>query len=338
MSVTIIDIARAAGVGKTTVYRTLNGVGYVSAETKERVMRLVKEMNYRPNHIARSLVSGQSRIVAVATNQTIQINYRPIIEILDPGLRESGYSLMLHSYSDAPGSERLCLEKIMQNRVAGVMTIPGMTPSDPEPYRQLIDSGIKLIVADGHIDVEGAAHVNANEYQATFLATQYLANLGHRNIVYLAVPTNIHRGRERLQGFQDALNNAGIAFDPSFVVETPCTAEAGEEAIGRLLSREHPPTALVARQDVVALGALRAVLARGLSVPGDMSIIGYGDDLLYNDLLKVPLTTVHHPSEELTVSAAQAMLEMLNGEDGHEDIVLDVHLVERDSCAPPKDT
>jgi LacI family repressor for deo operon, udp, cdd, tsx, nupC, and nupG len=225
----------------------------------------------------------------------------------------------------------------MQHRVAGVIVHPSSTHASPVYYQELIDSGVKLVTFDRYIEGVAAPQVVGDDYRAARLPTEYLISLGHRDIVHLAIPESSYAGRERARGFRDAMEAAGIPVTPSSTIEVRLGAEYGQRAMERILKRRERPTAVLTRQDIVAVGAMRAIYAAGLRIPEDISIIGNGD-FWCGDMLRPALSTVHHPVEEMARIATQRLLDILSGQDVQPQTeVLDVRLVIRGSCGPPTD-
>ncbi|MCL5105426.1 MAG: LacI family transcriptional regulator [Armatimonadetes bacterium] len=313
--------------------RALSNKDDVSPETRERIINLAKDMRYRPNHIARSLVTGRSRLIGVMTSPGVVSEFAAWLQVIEHRLREVGYSVLFTTSTGLPGGERLCVDQMLHNQVAGVIAVPSTIPTDPEAYQELIDNGVKLVMLGNCIEGLNAPQVLGNDYQATHLATEHLISLGHKRIVYLAIPPTSYTGRERLRGFAETMKNAGIPVTDSSVVETGFGADAGAVIMAEVLRRKDRPTGIIARHDVVAIGAMRAIAAAGLKVPDDISIVG-NTDVWFSDVLSAPLTTVRHPWETVLDMGTNALLDMIS----HKPVnpvatILDVSLVVRSSCA-----
>ncbi len=337
MASTVYDIARAASVSTTTVLRALWDKDDIKPETRERILKLATEMNYRPNLLARSLTMGSSRFVGMLVTPTVSSTYAESIGLVVRTVREAGYATLSYTTDGCDDSERMCLEQLASARVAGAIVIPEADTRNVTIYQELVDSGMKLVVAHSCIDGLGAPQVVGDNYQVTWRAARHLISLGHRRIVYLAIPEDCALGEQRARGFRDALREAGIPVPPSAIVTCGNSEETGREAMASLLQRRPLPTAVIARHDTVALGVMRAAFAAGLSIPEDLSLIG-NSDMPVADLLRVPLTTVRHPAEEVARIAITKLVSMLEGgamEAGT--TKLDVQLVQRASCAPPKE-
>jgi LacI family transcriptional regulator len=337
MASTVYDIARAASVSTTTVLRALWDKDDIKPETKARILKLAAEMNYRPNLAARSLTMGSSRFVGMLVTPFVASSYSETIGLVVRAVRKAGYVTLCYTTDGHPDSERMCIDQLASAMVAGAIIIPQAETKNAKIYQQLADSGMKLVVAHSCLDDLGVPQVVGDNYQVTYKSTRHLISLGHRNIVYLAIPQDCCLGRERAKGFQDAMAEAGIPVSPSSIVTCAHSEEAGGRAMNALLKRKRVPTAIIARHDTVALGAMRAAFAAGLSIPEDISLIG-NSDIDVADLLRVPLSTIRHDSDQVASIAIKKLVRMLEGEKLEPDVTrLDVELVQRASCGPAKE-
>lgn len=337
MGNTVYDIARVAGVSRTTVMRALSNKPDISPVTKARIKRIAAELKYRPNYIARNLSLGKSRLIGIVGDPVVFRSFHHIISFAQRSFHKSGYGVLYYSGVDAGIDNQIgCIEHMVQNRVEGVLAVPGPSIPGADPYLELIDSGAKLVVIDGKIEGLDVPQVVPDNYKAGRLGIEHLASLGHKKVVYLGIPPTYFVGRERLRGVTDAMNEAGIPVDDHSIVETEYGEEDAEKKMAQILKRSVRPTAIFCRHDYVARGAMRAILDAGLSIPRDISLVGCGD-LADNDILRVPLTSIRFPGEE-TITIGIAMLaKLLRDKKVKPDTtVLDVEFVLRESTAPPK--
>lgn len=333
MPTTVYDIARAASVSTTTVLRALWDKGEIKPETRERILKLAAEMNYRPNLVARSLTMGSSMFVGIVLTPAVSSTYADSIGLVVRTLRKAGYATLSYTTDGRSDGELVCLEQLASARVAGAIVVPEADTKNTKVYQELVASGMKLVVVHSCVGGLAAPQVLGDNYQVTYLAAKYLISLGHRDIVYLAIPSDCWLGKERAQGFRDALAEAGIPVTRSSIVKCGYGEEAGEKTMRVILQRQRVPTAIIARHDTVALGVMRAVFAAGLSIPGDISLIGNGDTH-FADLLRVPLTSVRHPAQQVATTAIRKLVDMLEGRQVKPEITkLDVELIVRASCA-----
>lgn len=334
MECTVNDIARAAGVSRSTVLRALSGKPDISIETRERIQGLAASMRYRPNYIARSLTQGRTNLVGVLAKPSIYYASHSVIEAVGRGLRDGGYSTLLFISGNESGTDESVVEQLLKNRVDGVIAVPGaMTPS--ATYHELVEAGVKLVTLDGLIDDLAAPQITGDNYKAGRLAAEHLIGLGHRRIGYLGIPQVSNVGRDRARGVRDVFREANIPVDERLFKEIDFNEADAEKHTAAMITSGECPTALMVRHDVAARGAMRAIYSAGLSIPHDISIIGNGD-VLGSDMFRVPLTTVRFPARQMADFCVQTLLDMLAGREvAPKTTVFDVELVVRSSTAPP---
>ncbi|MHB9038237.1 MAG: LacI family DNA-binding transcriptional regulator [Armatimonadota bacterium] len=335
MATTVYDIARVAGVSRTTVLKALWDRDKISPQTRAKVLKIAAEMNYRPNHIARSLSLGNSGLVGMLADSRDGAVFQNFIPPIQQALRKAGYAMLFYSYGGDSDSEHVCIEELISKRVVGSIIVPGSLGSDCKSYSELMNAGIRVVIMDREVEDLETPQVVSDQYSSGRLATEHLISLGHKRIVYLAIPETSHTGRERARGFRDAMAAGGIAVTKSSIVEVDYSPESGARATTRLLKRKDPPTAIVVRHDNVAIGVMNAVFAAGLSVPDDVSIVGHANNP-FTDSLRVPLTTVENQRTKMAQKAVDSLLDMLANRPVKMGVDhVEVRLVIRSSCAPP---
>lgn len=335
MGVTSADIARALGIHKATVCRVLSGGGRASAETQAKIRKMAEQMNYRPNRLARNLSCGKTQFVGVLASQEIMPAFHLLIDPIEQALSARGYLMLFTKPSRSEQGERIALDQIVEQRVPGIIAVFGTSDHDCQAIQAIADQGTKVVVINQRVEGLNVPQIVCDDYGSIRLATEHLISLGHRRIVYLANPLTSRHGIERAKGFEDAMKNAECPVAETSIVETDLTEESGAEVMARLLKKKNPPTGVVTRADVVALGAMGAVFSAGLSVPEDVSIIGLGD-VWRSNALRAPLTTLRYPFEQMASRGAEMLFRMLDGEDIPPTTeVMDVELVLRLSTAPP---
>ncbi|MCL5075695.1 MAG: LacI family transcriptional regulator [Chloroflexi bacterium] len=334
--VTIKDVAAQAGVSYQTVSRVINNKPEVAAETRQKVLQVIKELDYQPNVLAGSLRRRETLTIALIIPDT----FNPFFAEVAKGVEETGfqfgYSLVLcHSDYDAQKELRY-VHVLRSKRVDGVILIPSSPAS--EALQVLLKHKIPVVLADRKpMDMASEVDtVTADNTQGARAATEHLIRLGHRRIAFIARPFPMTHSAGRLHGYRLALEQHGLPFVEEMVVHGGFRYPAGEEAMQHLLSLKPPITAVLAYNDIMAIGALKAISDRGLSVPRDISVVGF-DDIPPAAYTDPPLTTVAMPKVEMGRIAAQRLMQMVDSGPGAEkkDIVLETHLVVRGSTAPP---
>jgi LacI family transcriptional regulator len=330
---TIKDIAREAGVSVTTVSNVIHGKHTrVAQETLERISSIIELHHYTPNLSARALVNKSSRIIGVINHlihsQTISFFQDPfhgaLLGGIEKKLRERGYYMMIRTVADEGE-----LYSLFNNWNLDGVILTGLF--NDRFFARLLEANKPVVLLDSYIKNERIFNVGLNDYKGGVLATQYLIDKGHRNIVFAAPPVHKHGViDERFKGYKAALRKNNIPFSPKNVYQQEITLNEGV-ALGRILSGRDDITAIFATADILAAGILSGLTQAGRRIPRDISIIGF-DDILYSRVTSPPLTTIHQDAEEKGTIAAEIMMDYLEGkEQSPRNIVMPVNVVERDS-------
>ncbi len=322
MGTTIRDVARLAGTSVAAVSVTLNARGRqksrIGAATQERIRAAAQQLGYRPNRLAQSLVTGRTGVLGlVFPYARAFIDHNPFCMQIMTGVCEEvvrdHFNLMLHT---AAGDDWNAAEahQLLDSRVDGLLLV---VPAPRSPVVAACrDACVPYVAVVYEPDNEDIYSVNLNERDGGRLATRHLIERGHRRIAHLRGGPQVASSEPRCQGYLDALEEAGIARDPDLVVPSGYNWEAGYEATCRLLDLppDRRPTALFAVNDLCAEGVLRALRSRGISVPGDMAVVGF-DDTWFAAMTEPPLTSVHAPITEMGALAAQMLIDQVEGRD-----------------------
>jgi len=331
---TIKDVARLAGVSTTTVSHVINKTRYVSEELRARVLAAMEELNYRPNVLARGLRRGETKTIGLIVPDNSNPFFAEVARFVEDIGFENGYSVILCNSDGNLEKEAAYIDVLIAKQVDGVIFIAA--GSKQEYLHELTEMGIPVVVADRDIPHTLADVVLVNNEQGGYDATRYLISLGHRRIGCITGPSDVTPSADRVQGYKRALKESGIPIQEELIVPGDFRYQSGEQAMVQLLSLPEPPSAVFACNDVMAIGALRAIRNAGLHVPSDISIVGF-DDIPLASAVSPALTTVAQPIVELATLAAKLLISRIqnNQEDRvGQRIVLDTKLVLRDSCAP----
>ncbi|MDQ2891751.1 MAG: LacI family DNA-binding transcriptional regulator [Pseudomonadota bacterium] len=307
MTTTIKDVALASGVSIKTVSRVLNNERYVGPSTREKVHRAVAELNFRPNHAARSLAGRRSFQVALVCD-----NPSPAyVYAMQQGIRDrcetDGVRVLAQPYDR--GSPRLLADLdslIATSGPDGVILTPPLSDNDAV-LALLAARGIHFARVSPGTRPGLAPSTFIDNVSAARELTTHLIARGHRRIAHIAGSSDYATSAQRVAGYEAALDEAGIATDPTFIISGRYDFASGAEAADLLLSRADPPTAIFAGSDEMAAGALMVAHRRGLAIPGDIAIAGFGDDALASYVWP-PLTTMRQPVRELAWNAADLLL------------------------------
>ncbi|WP_421999613.1 LacI family DNA-binding transcriptional regulator [Reyranella sp.] len=338
-SVTIREVAQAAGVSLSTVSRALNGGKNVSARVARDVAAAANRLGYQPDILARSLRTRTTGMVGCLVSDISNPLYAGIVQAAERRLSEAGYLLVVASTANDPGRERAAVAEFAGRRLDGVLVAPGNAAND-RTWHALAAAGTSVVILDRDSPPIDAGEtpwpaVLVDHREGARAATRYLVGLGHRRIALLTPGGGMRPGRERIAGFRDALAEAGIdpAAAPVCIQESSMDFAQGDALA--LLGGAERPTALIALGTRILAGALRAARDLGLSVPGDLSVLSVGDTDLA--AMHTPaITALRWNLEEVGRAAAELLLQRLRGGGPVQSrALLPVDLVLRQSCAPP---
>jgi LacI family transcriptional regulator len=330
---TINDIARLSGVSKKTVSRVLNNSPLIRAATRAKVQTVIDREKYQPDPQARGLAFRRSFLIGVVYDNP---NAQYIVNIQEgalEALRGTDFELLVHPCDrrnpQLAASVRRFAEKL---KLWGIILLPPVSENN-ELTRELAAIGCRYVrVSYGPLDVPERV-VATNDRLAVREAADYLVSLGHTRIGFIAGPNGFMSASERRTGFTEALQAHGVKLNPNYVVEGGYTYDSGVACANLLLSRRPRPTAIFASNDEMAAGVYRSAHKLGLSIPEDLSIIGFDDGPLAERMLP-SLTTVKLPIRDLGRRAASRLVGV--DEPASSDQFLVPHLVVRDSCARPR--
>jgi len=333
---TINDIARLAGVSKKTVSRVINRSPLLNEETRDRVAKVIRDTGYVPNPQARALALRRNFLVGLVHDNPSAQTVLNVQQGILGALRDTEFEMVVRPV-DRGSSTMLTdiRDFISRQRPFGVILLPPISEND-----QLADLSRELgcrYVRMGSAQIDTPEHmVASNDRQAVMEATRYLIAQGHRRIGLISGPHGFRSARERRQGFEEALSEAGIKLPRSLIADGNYTFESGIAATQSLLDVSPRPTAIFASNDDMAAGVLFAARQRGLSVPEQLSIVGFDDQPLAARLWP-PLTTVHWPMKAMGRSAALKLITGIDGdEEAEEPSMFLSTLVKRGSVAQPQ--
>ena len=288
---TIRDVARRARVSHQTVSRVINGQENVTAATRGRVLDAIRQLEYVPSAVARSLSSNRTHTLGMVTTDVSDHFFSEAVAGAEAEARKRGYFLIIGSIEEgSEDDERTYLRLMLERRVEGlIVAVPRLRIADDDILADAV-ARIPTVLVASDIELAGADHVDIDNRRGGHEATGYLVAQRHRVIATITGPLDWPSARARLDGYRDALREAGISADRALV--EPCVdwgLESGRRAADRLLSSAPTLTAIFAQSDLLALGAIAALRARGLRVPEDVSVVGF-DDIPVSSVFDPPLT------------------------------------------------
>jgi len=323
------DVAQLAGVSIQTVSAVVNDKPDISDETRARVLAAVKELNYQPDLVARSLRTRETKTIALVVSNIASIAIATMAKAAEAHAYSLGYRLILYNTDNDPERETNYFKAAAQQRVDGVVFIAAMGQLGQLDI--LETARIPAVAIDRIPDDYNGPAVMLDNLKAGRLAGEHLLDLGHRHIAHIGGPKGIRLARERLAGFQQALEARGVELSSYHIEDGVFSCQHGYTAMQRLLARQRQPTAVFAANDLMAIGAMRAVSEAGLCVPDDISIVGV-DDIEVAAFQSPPLTTVHQRCAELATLGVQQLFDILAGKElAQTQIIIDPTLIVRQS-------
>jgi LacI family transcriptional regulator len=327
---TMRDVAEQAGVSLTTVSHVINRTRFVSLDVTERVMSAMDQLNYRPNELARSLRRGHTRTLGLILPDSANPYFAEIGHAIEVAAYESGYNVILCNTHGVEQKESHYINVLRNKQVDGIIFVA--TGDKTNSISQTLGDDFPVLLVDRELVGVSTDVIIVNNYQGGYLATQHLLNLGHTKIACISGPSRIRPSSERISGYTQALEQAGVNVNPDYFRMGDFHPNSGYQAALELLNLADPPTAIFACNDLMAIGVIRAGMEMGRKVPDDLALVGF-DNIELAAYTIPPLTTISQPIEEMGEIATQLLIKRIH-EDKSEPRreLLPVELVVRGSC------
>jgi len=334
MKMTIRDIAEAAGVSTTTVSQILNNKGSrFSEKTRDKVMAVVEEFNYKPDFFAQNMVTKKSHTIGMIVPDVTDFFFSKLIEGVETYLNSLGYMILLCNSKHQGKLEEKYFEELVHRSVEGIIiATPNQLSDSILKHDRIIDKTLPLILVDMGRNKRTEGKLLVEEYEGVYHATQYLIEEGHRSIGFLQEVGDYYQLSERITGYLNCLEDHHIAAQSGWVQSGPLTIEGGYLATRKLLdSNEELITALVCSNDQMAVGAYQAINDKGLSIPNDISVIGF-DGLELSRYMAPALTTVYQPIFDIGYTAGEYIMAAINSpREKVPNKIFETKLIKRDS-------
>ena len=305
----IRDVARRAGVSIATVSAALNGKGPVSEETRRRVWEAAAAVGYAPNAIARSLRLGKSRLIGVVVGDITNPFWASTVRVVENTAIRANYSIILCNSDDREERELAILDQLRAQHVAGILLTP-IGRSAGYVQRLSRRDLPPLVAMDQRVPGLARDFVGVDNRAAVRMLTEFLLRLGHRRIAMISGGEGLWTADERLAGFVETMTAAGVEVDPALCLRSGYRGESAYAATVPLLTRSDRPTAIIGANNVIALGALQAIVDLGFRCPEDMSLTGI-DDVPWASLVRPRITTVTQPIEEISRIGIEWLIERM---------------------------
>lgn len=307
--VTIRDIAKELGISISTVSRALRGHHEVNEGTRASVMRVAERLNYKPNPLALSLLKQHSLTIGVLIPEIANPFFSAIISGVEQVADARGYNLIICQSNEQAERERKLTDHLVGMRVEGLIVSVSAETRDGKPFATLLEQGFPIVFIDRTIEQLITHKVINDDFGGAQAAVQHLIEQGCRRIAHLAGPETLGVARNRHEGYREALLKAGLPYDPRYVVAGRMSQETGQQAAAELLSLPEPPDAIFSVNDRSAFGVMLEARRRGLRIPQDLALVGFGN-LAVDELLQPQLTTVAQPAREMGSLAAELLFEL----------------------------
>ncbi len=326
----IKDIARVARVSHSTVSRALQNSPLVNARTAEIIRQIAHESGYRASAVARGLVTKRTLTIGLVVTTIADPFASEVACGVEQAANDLGYSVFLADSNADPSREQQVVQSFAERRVDGIVVTSSRVGALYLPL--LSEMGVPIVLVNNQHPGAFVHSVMIGNLAGSVEATNHLIGLGHRRIAYLGDQFGYQSDTERLAGYRQALEDAGLPLVPELLVRGDGKPEEAMRAMEALLALPDPPTAVCCYNDMSALGAMRSVHLRGLRVPEDISVVGF-DDLFLASYTQPRLTTVRQPMRRMGLLAMESLFRLMSGEDSAIRITVDAELIVRESTA-----
>jgi LacI family transcriptional regulator len=331
VSATLDDIARETGLSRATVARVLGGYGHSSKKARDKVLEVAKKLNYKPNYIAKSMVTGETKNIGLIVGDIQNPFFSTIARAISDVIVPEGYSLIVSSTDEKLEVEKTSIDKFFQKQVDGLILAP-VSRSDSGHLHELVKSKIPVVLIDRVIDGLDLDMIVSEDVDGGEVTTEYLIGLGHRNIGFLSDNLDISTNYDRLSGYRKALRENDIHERECWIKLGGFRVDGAYKSGVALLSQNKDLTAVIASNNYMAAGLLLAAKDMGLSIPRDLSVISF-DDIVWFELTRPPITAVAQSTAEMGSLAARRVLTVLRDQRSVKEITrLPTRLIVRESC------
>lgn len=326
------EVAKKSGVSIATVSRVINKGSNVNEQTRIKVLKAVKELNYKPNRVAKRLrsKSTSSNLIGVLIPDIQNPFYVDVLRGIEDVAYDNNYALIMCNFNQDEKKEKLYLDILQSEGIDGLITAPAHEKDTK--IVNLVKEGLPIVCVDrGLVDVD-VDLVFVNNQKGAFNAVDYLAKLGYKRIACISGLTQIPSSHSRVEGYKDALEANGLAFDPALVKFGDSKHNSGVTLSKELLSMPNPPDAIFAGNNLITLGALETIHKMGLNIPKDVAIVGF-DDMYWSISLNPPLTAVYQPAYEIGRRAGELLIQRIKDPSRPTiKMMLNTELMIRSSC------
>lgn len=310
---TIHDIAEKLNITASTVSRALNDNPRISEATKKQVLKMAKQLNYQPNNIASALRSGKSKLIGVVVPTANRNFFSSVVRGIEDIANNLGYKVIIsQSYEDYK-KEIDTVEALLNARVDGIIASIGKNTEKFDHFKKVLDKGIPLVLFDRTTNELEVSEVVIDDYLGAYQVTEHLIKQGCKRIVHFTSPKKINIYRDRLRGYEDALKDHKIPFDPKLIEESNMQLEDGRKSMENIINKGIALDAVFSSSDYAVMGAMQVLKEKGFKIPEQVMLAGFGNEP-FTSFTDPPITTVDQKSIPMGRITAETFFELLNGE------------------------
>lgn len=328
---TIHDIAKHTGVSKSTVSRVLSESGYVKEETRLKIYKAMKDLNYTPNYVARGMRTNKSSTIGLFIPDFSNPFYSELFQGIEQVTRKAGYiNLVCHTAKDSK-AEMFYIKELIKRQIDGIIMCTYHRDPENLEYLRVLSEKKPIVFMDPVFDDENFSYVVCDGFLGTKKAVNYLVEKKCKRIAYIKGPKLHAVTKERYRGYLEGIKEAGFKLDKRYIFDGDFTLNSGREAVKHFLNLNDRPDAIVSSTDLMAIGALKELNRNSVKVPEEIKVVGF-DNIPMAELMQPTLTTVAQPINELGVNAAELLIKKIeNPETSNQQIVMRCTLIERES-------
>ncbi len=313
MNSTIKDVAKLSGVSAMTVSRVVTGKGYVSEETRKKILAAMKKLEYRPNRIAQSLINQKTNFISIVVPDISNPFFAELVKGAENYARENGYNVILGDTEGLPQHEYAYINTSMGKVADGILLV---APRLPNNEIVEINKTIPLVIVDRFVPNRSIKQVYADNFDGAFGATEYLITRGHKRIGFISGPRDVLNSKRREEGHRTALKHYHIESCDELTYQGDFRFDSGCSACDYFIGLKEPPTAIFSSNDLMAVGFIQRAREYEVHIPEDISIIGF-DDISLSSFITPALTTIRHPMTEMGEEAMRLLLDSFSNKKQH---------------------
>lgn len=331
----IYDVAKKAGVGIATVSRVLNNSRFVKKQTKELVLKIIKELDYRPDYFARNLVKKASKTIGLLIPDIINPVFSEMAKGISDKAFDSNYTVYLCNTDSTVKKEIEFVKNLLEKHVEGIIFIStemSKYEGDFEHYLYLHKKNIPIVFINGMLKNIDIPFVRINEVKAGYTATNYMLKKGLRKIAFLGGSTNFIPTREKIEGYTKAFREFGLNINKKYIILDNFDIESGYRDAIKLLEMDNIPEGIITASDVLAIEVVKASNLKGIKIPSELEVIGF-DDISLASIYNPSITTIAQPKYDMGAKALNMLVDLINKKElKKKNILINPELIIRESC------